>query len=78
MWPVVTGNQTHSCYWEAVELTTVTPFQGSSEEVPGAGRDILRQRQLLTKQRTPKGGKTKLNRSFLPTQRAESVREDGS
>lgn len=49
-------------------LTTVTPLQGSSEEVPGAGRDILRQRQLLTQQRTPEGGKAKINnKSFLST-----------
>lgn len=50
-----------SCCCELVVLTTVTPKQGISEAVPGAGRDILRQRQLLTKQRTPEGGKTVIN-----------------
>lgn len=45
--------------------TTVAPLQGSSEEVHGAGRDILRQGQLLTKQGTSEGGKD-INKSTFP------------
>lgn len=37
-------------------------WQGSCEEIRGAVRDLLRQGQLLTKQRAPEGGKLQLER----------------